>query len=42
MKEESHVNNIDNYTSSLEQELSMIKYPNSPLKTFSTDWNSVA
>ena len=41
MKEESHVNNIDNYTSSLEQELSMIKYPNSPMKTFSTDWNSV-
>nr|WP_294929762.1 DUF3857 domain-containing protein [uncultured Flavobacterium sp.] len=42
MKEESFINNIDNYTSSLEQELSMIKYPNSPLKTFSTDWNSVA
>lgn len=42
MKEESFVNNIDNYTSSLEQELSMIKYPNSPLKTLSTDWNSVA
>lgn len=42
MKEESFVNNIDNYTSSLEQELSMIKYPNSPLKTFSANWNSVA
>lgn len=42
MKEESHVNNIDNYTSSLEQELSMIKYPNSPIKSFSADWNSVA
>ncbi|MCI9844148.1 DUF3857 domain-containing protein [Flavobacterium pectinovorum] len=42
MKEESFVNNINNYTSSLEQELSMIKYPNSPVKTLSTDWNSVA
>jgi hypothetical protein len=42
MKEESFVNNIDNYTSSLEQELSMVKFPNSPMKTFSTDWNSVA
>ncbi|WP_163410125.1 DUF3857 domain-containing protein [Flavobacterium ajazii] len=42
MKEESYVNNIDNYTSSLEQELSMVKYPNSPMETFSTDWNSVA
>lgn len=41
MKEESYVNNIDNYTSSLEQELSMIKYPNSPVKTLSDDWNSV-
>ena len=42
MKEESFVNNIDNYTASLEQELSMVKFPNSQLKTFSTDWNSVA
>ena len=39
--EESYVNNMDNYTSSLEQELSMIKYPNSNLQTFSTNWNSV-
>ncbi|WP_163400610.1 DUF3857 domain-containing protein [Flavobacterium fluviatile] len=42
MKEESFVNNIDNYTSSLEQELSMVKFPNSPMKMLSTDWNSVA
>ena len=41
MKEEAYVNNIDNYISSLEQELSMIKYPNSPIKSFSSDWNSV-
>ncbi|GGF18711.1 DUF3857 domain-containing protein [Flavobacterium limi] len=42
MKEESFVNNINNYTSSMEQELSMVKFPNSQIKTFSTDWNSVA
>lgn len=42
MKEEAYVNNIDNYTSSIAHELSMTRFPNSPLKTFSTDWNSVA
>ncbi|MBJ2124035.1 DUF3857 domain-containing protein [Flavobacterium sp. IB48] len=41
LKDENYVNNIDNYTVSLSQELSMTKYPNSPFKTFSTDWNSV-
>ncbi len=41
MKDEAFVNNIDNYTSSLLQELSMTKYPNQPFKTYSTDWNSV-
>ncbi|MFV8327664.1 DUF3857 domain-containing protein [Flavobacterium sp. ZS1P14] len=41
MKEEAHVNNISNYTSSLEQELSMTHYPNEPLKPFSSDWNAV-
>ncbi|OXA99586.1 transglutaminase [Flavobacterium oncorhynchi] len=41
MKEEAYVNNIDNYTSSIAHELSMTRFPNSPLKTFSTDWNSV-
>lgn len=42
MKEEAFVNNIDNYTTSLVQELSMTKYPNQPLKPYSTDWNAVA
>lgn len=42
IKEEAFVNNIDNYTTSLSQELSMTKYPNEPLKPYSTDWNSVA
>jgi hypothetical protein len=41
MKDEAFVNNIDNYTSSVAQELSMTKYPNEPIKTFSTDWSAV-
>ncbi|WP_348799849.1 DUF3857 domain-containing protein [Flavobacterium adhaerens] len=41
IKEEAFVNNVGNYTLALEQELSMTKYPNSPIKTYSTDWNSV-
>jgi transglutaminase-like putative cysteine protease len=41
MKEEVFVNNIDNYTSSLSQELSMTQYPNKPQTPYSTDWNSV-
>lgn len=41
LKDESYVNNIDNYRASLEQELSMVKPFNQPLKMYSTDWNSV-
>lgn len=41
MKEEAYVNNIDNYTSSISYELSMTKYPNEPLKPYSSDWNAV-
>lgn len=41
MKEEAFVNNIDNYTTSLAQELSMTRYPNEPIKPYSTDWNAV-
>ena len=41
MKEEVYVNNTDNYTSSISFELSMTKYPNQPLKMYSTDWKSV-
>lgn len=42
MKEEAFVNNIDNYTTSLLQELSMTQYPNQASKLYSTDWESVA
>ena len=41
MNDEIFVNNIQNYLSSIALELSMIKYPNSPIKTISTDWESV-
>jgi hypothetical protein len=41
MKEEEFVNNLDNYTSSISHELSMIKIPNTSEKTFSTDWQTV-
>jgi hypothetical protein len=42
MKSESYVNNIDNYTSSVEHELSMTKYPDSPVKTYSNNWEDIA
>jgi hypothetical protein len=41
MKEEAFVNNIDNYTSKIALELSVVNYPNSPSKFYSTDWESV-
>jgi len=41
MKEEAFVNNMDNYVSSIQHELSMTKFPNEPMKSYSTDWNSV-
>ncbi|TDO94256.1 DUF3857 domain-containing protein [Flavobacterium sp. 245] len=41
MKEESFVNNMDNYVSSIQHELSMTKFPNSQMKMYSTDWESV-
>ncbi len=41
IKEEAFVNNIRNYTTSLEQELSMTRYPNAMPKMYSTDWDAV-
>lgn len=41
MKNEDYINNIDNYTSSIQHELSMVQSPNQPTRSYSTDWNSV-
>lgn len=41
MKEEAYVNNIANYTTSVSHELSVVKFPNQPYQTLSTDWPSV-
>jgi hypothetical protein len=41
MKAEAYVNNIDNYRAGVSHELSMIKMPNSGIKTYSNDWESV-
>ncbi|MFT3795159.1 DUF3857 domain-containing protein [Flavobacterium sp.] len=41
MKDEMYVNNINNYTCSVGFELSMTRFPNTPLKTYSTDWQTV-
>jgi len=41
MKSERYVNNINNYSASVEHELSLVKYPNSAVKTYSTNWEDV-
>ncbi|WP_432222415.1 transglutaminase domain-containing protein [Flavobacterium sp. TMP13] len=41
MKEESFVNNIDNYTSSVAHELAVTNFPNQLPKSYSTNWNAV-
>lgn len=41
IKDEAFVNNVKNYSSSILHELSMTKYPNSPTKSYSSDWESV-
>lgn len=41
LKDEAFVNNISNYTASLSHELSVKKYPNQPIQTLSTDWQTV-
>ncbi|MBP8157776.1 MAG: DUF3857 domain-containing protein [Flavobacterium sp.] len=41
LKDESFVNNIKNYTCSIEHELNSIEYPNEPIKNLSSDWENV-
>ncbi len=41
LKEEPYVNNIDNYRSAIKYELSYTKFPQSPLKYYSTTWEDV-
>jgi hypothetical protein len=41
MKNESFVANIANYMTSVVHEISVVKYPNSPIKTLSTNWEDV-
>jgi hypothetical protein len=41
IKEEAFVNNIDNYTTSVAHELSVIQYPNSIPKYFATNWETL-
>jgi hypothetical protein len=41
MKDEAYVNNIDNYTSSIQHELSMTKFPQKEVKMYSVDWDAV-
>jgi len=42
LKEESFVNNINNYASILEHELSGINFPDSTIEMFSVTWEDVA
>lgn len=41
LKDEPYVNNIDNYRSSVKYELSFTKFPQSPIKYYSTTWEDV-
>ncbi|WP_281227811.1 DUF3857 domain-containing protein [Flavobacterium aquiphilum] len=41
IKEEEFVNNINNYISSVQHELSTMQFPNSSLKEYSTSWSTV-
>jgi hypothetical protein len=42
LKDEAFVNNIENYAASIEHEVTYVKYPNSPIKSFSSTWEDVA
>ncbi len=40
-KNEKYVNNIRNYLSSIDHEISMIRYPDMSTKSYTTDWEAV-
>jgi hypothetical protein len=42
IKQESYVNNIDNYTSSIQYELAATNFPNQFFTSYAMDWQSVA
>lgn len=41
LKDESFVNNIENYTASIQHELQSIQFPQEPFRLFATDWETV-
>ncbi len=41
LKDEPYVNNINNYRASVKYELSYVKYPQEPIKYYSTTWEDV-
>ena len=42
LKEEPYVNNIDNYRSAIQYELSYTNFPQTPIKYYATTWEDVA
>lgn len=41
LKDESYVNNINNYRASVVHELAATRFPNSPFKNYATDWETI-
>lgn len=41
LQSEPHVNNMNNYRSSINYELQFVKYPNAPIESFTTTWEKV-
>ncbi|MCK5442238.1 MAG: DUF3857 domain-containing protein, partial [Maribacter sp.] len=41
LKDEPFVNNIDNYRSAIKYELQYVKFPNSPIKDYTSSWGKV-
>ncbi len=42
LKQEAYISNIDNFAANIKVELSFTKYPNTPLKMFTTTWEDVS